>query len=116
MLLTTATSTNGYILTSEINVMASGATIPGATVVAQWTDPNGGITEQTAPTNAAGVAAFTRAVGSSGTYTLAVANIVLADFTYDDGGNTISSTSITLRPRWSYGQGRGWWDGVGRQR
>lgn len=115
MTLGSAASTTGYTLTSEIAVISAGAGILGTSVVAQWTDSDGGIIEQTALTDASGVATFTHSVGATGTYSIAVTDTVLAAYTYDAVGNTISSTSITLDAPWFNKHWRSWWGDTGQQ-
>lgn len=72
----------------------AGAPVPGATVSANWTLPNGTVQNRTAVSNASGLAPFFTFDGL-GTYTLEITNIAAAGFTFDPGGSVLTR-SITI--------------------
>ncbi len=87
---------NGSIVTATGQVTVrttAGAASPGATVSANWREPDGSTVAQTAVTNASGVATFTT-MGGRGTFTLTVVNVVKAGYTFDAAGSVLNS-SIT---------------------
>jgi PKD repeat protein len=72
---------------------ASGAAVPGATVLVTWTLPGGATANQTATTDSTGVAKF-RTRNGRGTYTLSVTNITKSGYTFDRATSVLSK-SIT---------------------
>jgi len=77
----------------------NGAVVPGATVAALWTLPNGTRQNQTASTDANGNARFDT-IGGRGTNTLTVTNITKTGCTFDPT-NGVLSQSITTASKLS---------------
>jgi probable HAF family extracellular repeat protein len=74
----------------------NGAPIPQALVVGRWTLPDRGEQDQSAWTNANGVAAFATR-GAKGTYTLTVVNIVRSLYTFDPSHSLLQKSITTAR-------------------
>jgi len=93
--LTYAVSGKNRTVTARILINdTSDNPVPGASVVAQWTLPNGFRKNQTATTAADGVATF-RYTSKKGTYQICVTNVTKAGYTYDPAGNYITCGSIS---------------------
>jgi O-acetylhomoserine/O-acetylserine sulfhydrylase-like pyridoxal-dependent enzyme len=71
----------------------SGTAVPGATVSARWTLPNGRTVSQTATTSTSGLAAFKTSSGR-GTYTLTITGITKSGSTFDPAPSVLGK-SIT---------------------
>ena len=97
MTLTSTAVSGGYQLSSTVTVQSSGTAISGASVTIEYTDPNGAKTSQTASTNTAGVASFSRTVTATGTYSVAVMTVTKTGVNYDASKNTVSSKSVTIQ-------------------
>jgi PKD repeat protein len=81
--------------TGQVTVRdGTGKLIPGATISAQWTRPNGTVVTQTATTGRTGVAQF-QTSGGRGTYTLTVTGITKYLYIFDPAGSSVLSKSIT---------------------
>lgn len=72
----------------------AGAPVPGATVSANWTLPNGVVQSRTAQSNANGLAFFFTLDGL-GTYTLDITDITAPGYTFDPAGSVLTR-SITV--------------------
>jgi hypothetical protein len=72
----------------------SGLPLSAALVVGRWTQPDGSVRDEMAWTRGDGVAAFTT-TGPTGSYTLAVVNIVLSLHTFDPS-HSVLQQSITV--------------------
>jgi len=82
-------SVNGIVTVKD----ASGAAVPGATVAATWTKPNGTTLSQTASSDANGGSNFITK-GGRGTYTLRINNITKTGYTFDKTSSVLTK-SIT---------------------
>jgi hypothetical protein len=82
-------SVNGIVAVKD----ASGVAVPGATVAATWTKPNGTTQSQTASSDTNGGSNF-NTKGGRGTYTLKVNNITKTGYTFDKTSSVLSK-SIT---------------------
>ena len=70
-----------------------GTSVPGATVMAKWTMPNG-TTQTKSATTAANGSATLLVTGARGTYKFTVTNITKAGYTFDPA-HSILTKSIT---------------------
>lgn len=93
-----AATVNGVVSVRD----ASGASVSGATVAANWNLPTGAVATQTANTDSTGNATFSiKSIG--GTYTLTVTDLTRAGLTFDKANSVLSrslttATRLNLRP------------------
>lgn len=85
----TATGVMGKVTVRD----EKGALVKNATVSVTWTLPSGAIQNQTAVTNAKGIATLT-VTGGAGTYILTVSNITKAGYTFDPANSLLSKQFV----------------------
>ncbi len=74
----------------------AGAVVPGATVSARWTLPDGSTQDKTAVSGATGVAKFRVNNTQHGEYELCVTDVVAAGYTYDPGQNVETCETVVV--------------------
>jgi hypothetical protein len=89
-------SENNRVVKARLTVEdETGSRIPGATVTATWTRPDGTTAAQTVTANKWGRARFKVRKTGAGQYTIAINDIVADGFTYDpDGGITSAGYTV----------------------
>lgn len=85
----TATGVMGKVTVRD----EKGALVKNATVSVTWTLPSSAIQNQTAVTNAKGIATLT-VTGGAGTYILTVSNITKAGYTFDPANSLLSKQFV----------------------
>jgi hypothetical protein len=74
----------------------TGAAVPGATVSAQWTLPDGSTQDQSAVSGTTGVARFRLNTRLHGAFELCVTDVVAASYAYDPDQNLETCESVTI--------------------
>jgi hypothetical protein len=88
---------SGYRVGAGIRILYSdGSPVPGATVTVRIDLPDGTHAVATAPTGPRGIAAVSRSVSDSGTYTFTVLDVALVGSAYDPSQNGETSDSVTI--------------------
>lgn len=86
-----------YAVVGKVQIVdAARAAVPGATVHAEWTAPNGATTAQQTLTNVTGLAAFKVPTMQTGIWHLCVTDVVLAGWVYDPAANGETCDTVTI--------------------
>jgi len=86
-----------YTVLGPVRIVdATRAAVPGATVYAEWTAPDGSTVVQSRVTNSSGVASFKVPTTQVGDWQLCVTDVVLSGWVYDPAANLETCDTITI--------------------
>ena len=87
-----------YLLQAKVPTLdGDNAALPGVSVSAQWTLPNGRVLPvKTALSDSRGFAKFQLLRAQAGWYQLCVTNLAMAGYTYDEGANLETCDGVTV--------------------